>query len=103
MTTLAKRLELGSAVILMLLLAACPPVSREATGDHGAPKVFSTIEAAVEQGKRDLLSLLQTNRQFELGFDADALKRSRPGSRSRTSTSTLNNCSRRARIRTSVS
>ena len=76
MKTILKSLLLLLSVIFILY--SCKQEEREGEGKMNEPKIFNTPEEAAAKAKSDLIEVLETNRDLDLGIDVEKLRNSQP-------------------------
>lgn len=68
-----------SLVLLGLLVYTYPPINRLMAQERTPPKPFPTIEAAVQKAQADLVEVLTTVPDVNLGLKPEPVKAARPG------------------------
>jgi hypothetical protein len=76
MKTILKSLLLLLSVIFFLY--SCKQENGEGEGNMNEPKVFNTPEEAAAKAKSDLIEVLETNKDLDLGIDIEKLRSSQP-------------------------
>lgn len=74
MKTILKSAFLLFSVVFIFY--ACNSVKGE--GKMNEPKIFETPEKAIEKAKNDLIQVLETNKDLDLGIDVDTLRKAEP-------------------------
>jgi hypothetical protein len=74
MKTILKSLLLLLSVIFILY--ACKQEKEEGDGKMNEPKIFNTPEEASAKAKSDLIDVLETNKDLDLGIDIEKLRNS---------------------------
>ena len=63
----------------MLALAGCEPKGQSTSAQDNKTSSFSTAEEAANDAKSDLLTVLRTQKNINLGLDEAAVEKSQPG------------------------
>jgi hypothetical protein len=74
MKTILKSLLLLLSVIFILY--SCKQENGEGEGKMNEPKIFNTPEEAAAKAKSDLIEVLETNKDLDLGIDVEKLQNS---------------------------
>ena len=67
-----------SAILILALLGCEPKEQQMATGNNKPPS-FATAEEAANDARSDLLTVLRTQKNINLGLDEAAVEKSQPG------------------------
>lgn len=67
------------SAFLTLGLLACQPKQQPVTAGNNKPPSFSTAEEAANDAKSNLLTVLRTRKNINLGLDEAAVEKSQPG------------------------
>ena len=72
-----KHILLPAALIFALV--GCEPKEQQMAAGNNKPPPFATVEEAANDAKSDLLTVLRTQKNINLGLDEAAVEKSQPG------------------------
>lgn len=73
-----KTILKSAFLLLSIVFILCACKNKEGEGKMNEPKIFETTEKAIAKAKSDLIQVLETNKDLNLGIDVDKLRKAEP-------------------------